>query len=346
MPGVLSTDSAAAPPFSPAATVDSVNFPKTGSEYSETYCKQVMLDLVPYLLRILSLSTLFQKSPVDSYTVSLETLWNRLCAGHLCPTPMHTPVNYSATVRAKAHIWADADPASRPLEDFEDVYYALLARLQECAHALAMRLTSSFNEPSDPIYETTDELGPSIHDFSAALSTFWDMLNSPAYATTLDAAVRAGRFKALYAEILAQHSKGNITRADAIELLEDLYSCDVEDPRSEDLHGLAWIGGWSPAMIGAWLDEKYRIVLAVEKTEARRLRRRQRREEHYFKQLQQRIHQQRLAIEKQKQMAYGGMQAREWEEKKIRVSQYRAYLRRLVAGKHSVYQAVEMPEYY
>jgi hypothetical protein len=146
---------------------------------------------------------------------------------------------------------------NRPLEDFEDLYYAIISRILDIHQMLNARLGSGFNRLTDIVFPD----GPTIAALHESLSQYWDVLNTAQYVKAIDEAVRRSRVKHLHQEILLQVQHDDITQADADELLADLY-----DPNEYDgVQGLAWIGGWAPSMIGAWLEEKYRIVLNVER---------------------------------------------------------------------------------
>jgi hypothetical protein len=122
---------------------------------------------------------------------------------------------------------------------------------------LNVRLGSGFNTLMDLVMAG----GPTIASLHENLARYWDVLNTAEYVKAIDDAVRRSRIKHLHQEILLQVQHDEITQSDADELLADLY-----DPGEYDgVQGLAWIGGWAPSMIGAWLEEKYRIVLSTER---------------------------------------------------------------------------------
>jgi hypothetical protein len=159
---------------------------------------------------------------------------------------------------------------SRPLEDFEDMYYAVLARMQDMQHTLNARLSSGFNDVHDALFPG----GPSIADFATSMAQYWGVFNAPACARALDDAVRQARVTRLYEEIHMALDANVITQADADELLTDLFES------KDTAEGMKFIGRWSPAMIGGYLHERYRVLLQVEKEEderqARELRKRAR----------------------------------------------------------------------
>jgi hypothetical protein len=90
--------------------------------------------------------------------------------------------------------------AHRPLEDFEDLYYAVLARMQDIHHILNARLGSGFSTVTDLVH--TD--GPSIADLYVSLAQHWNVLNHTAFVKAIDSAVRRSRVKCLHQEIIAQ----------------------------------------------------------------------------------------------------------------------------------------------
>ncbi|KAF2270989.1 hypothetical protein CC78DRAFT_8360 [Lojkania enalia] len=191
--------------------------------------------------------------------ISLKMLSDRLHTGKLCPHPIQLIANDTPKVRHQytSHSRTGKPARLRPLEDFEDLYHALLAKIQEMHQQIALRVNNGFVDTSARIYAS----GPTISALSDTLIEFWTTLNDPKLVKTLDAAVRRSRIKHLHATILAQLYTHQITKADAYDLLTDLYDPD----EYAGVAGLAWIGGWAPAMITAFLAEKYRVLLQVEK---------------------------------------------------------------------------------
>lgn len=254
------------PPFSTAVTQDAVE-KSTYDAYPDAYVKTIILELSTYLLTLVDYSLLFGKPANDPYSPSLRTIYDRLHNGCLAPSPLREHANNVERIksllaqRQRTH----AEPMLRPLEDFEDMYYAVLARMLDIHQVLNARLGSGFNIPPDPVFPTQDI--PTISSLFASLSQYWDVLNDVRYAKALDNAIRRSRVTHLHQEILLQLQNNDITQADASELLNDLY-----DPSEySGVQGLAWIGGWAPSMISAWLEEKYRCVLGLEKEEETRM---------------------------------------------------------------------------
>ncbi|KAF2109696.1 hypothetical protein BDV96DRAFT_651671 [Lophiotrema nucula] len=152
-------------------------------------------------------------------------------------------------------------PENRPLEDFEDLYYSILARVKTLHQDISIRLNNGFCFLYDRVWQD----GPTFEDFEVELDEMWTTLNDPALVKTLDDACRRNRAKALHQLITIQRDNGTITEKFAADLMRGLYgACYNEVP------GLKWIGGWSPAMISALLGEKYRLLLAREAEEEKK----------------------------------------------------------------------------
>lgn len=229
---------------------------------SSNEVKKALLDMASDLLATQAKSSIFAtpNTTPDPYRPSLQTLYARLETGALAPSPLKALAKEASRVKDGVGKKTGKPPLRRPLEDFEDVYYAMLAMVQDMHQTLSTRLSSGFNAPSDPLFEN----GITIASFHAWLLEQWEILNDARLAKALDNAIRRSRVKHLHQELIAQVELGALTEADADELLADLY-----DPNEyETVAGLAWLGAWSPAMISAWLEEKYRIILKLEKEAA------------------------------------------------------------------------------
>lgn len=246
------------PPFSPAAVQAAVE--ASTESYPADYITNIILEISGYLVSLVGQSTLFGRPSNDPHSPSLRTLHFRLHSGQLSPSPIQSHANESARIEATLGQRAAKNVNERPLEDFEDLYYAVLARMQDIHQILNARLGSGFSTFADPVYPD----GPSIADLYISLAQYWDTLNHTAFVKAIDCAVRRSRVKYLHQEIIVQLHNDDITHTDAEELLNDLY-----DPNEyEGIQGLAWVSGWAPSMVAAWLEEKYRIVLKIEKENA------------------------------------------------------------------------------
>jgi hypothetical protein len=246
-------------PFSPAVTEAVVR--ACEATYQAEYIIESLLKLTDYLIDLVKHTNIFGLSTHDPYSPSLATLYARLNSGQIALSPLPGIAKDASRLHQTLNIRVRDPIALRPLEDFEDLYYALLARMQDMLQTLNARLASGFNSATDPLFVD----GPSITDLHGSLTTHWDIFNDPATVRTLDDAIRQSRVNLLYEEINAERDANVITQADADELLTDLYES------KDTTEGLAWIGAWSPAMIGAWLEEKYHVLLGVEKEEDERL---------------------------------------------------------------------------
>ncbi|KAG9205717.1 hypothetical protein G6514_007324 [Epicoccum nigrum] len=246
------------PPFSAAASQTAVE--ASDNHYPSHYVVSILLEISGFLVSLDERTTLFGQSDHNLYSPSLHTLYVRLHGGQLNPSPMQTHANDIKIIKATIHQRTDERAVHRPLEDYEDLYYAVLARLQDIHYMMNARLGSGFSALTDQAYSN----GPSIADMFTNLAEYWGALNETPFVKALDSAVRDSRVEYLHEEILNKVRINEITRADANKLLSRIYHPE-EYAR---IQGLAWIGGWAPGMVNAWLEEKYRIVLMVEKEEA------------------------------------------------------------------------------
>lgn len=340
------------PPFSAAAAQAAVE--ASTETYPAEYIVSVLLEISGYLVSLEEQTTLLGRTNNDPYSPSLRILHSRLHNGHLNPSPIQTHANEHLRIKAALGQRTNKDATQRPLEDFEDMYYAILARMQDIHQILNARLGSGFSTFTDLIHSD----GPSIADLYVSLAQYWDALNQVAFVKPIDCAVRRSRVKYLHQEIVAQVHNDEITHADAEELLNDLY-----DPREyEGIQGLAWISGWAPSMVAAWLEEKYRNVLKVEKEAAESKGRMDRKRAKMGKKAQQPKHELRSRKEgkrvvDEEQMASRGAKltgavvqqpreqlvsepenqqdelqyALEWQIKAQRVSEYSQYLRSMAS---------------
>ncbi|KAF3045415.1 hypothetical protein E8E12_001277 [Didymella heteroderae] len=287
------------PPFSTAATQAAVE--ASTAIFPTDYITNIILEISGYLVSLLEQSTLFGRPSNNPFSPSLRTLYARLHSGQLNPSPIQSHANESARVKATLDQHTTQDVTHRPLEDFEDLYYAVLARMQDIHQILNARLGSGFSTFTDPVYPE----GPSIADLYVSLAQYWDALNHNAFVKAIDYAVRRSRVQYLHQEIIAQVHNDEITHSDAQELLNDLY-----DPNEYDgIQGLAWVSGWAPSMIAAWLEEKYRIVLKIEKEDAQsksRMDRKRARMVQKFKQPQQELRSKKDVKKTVEEMQMGG----------------------------------------
>jgi hypothetical protein len=243
-----------------AVAVSQMAVQATTTAYPTDYIVEHILKLSNYLIDLAGTSNLFGKPDTDLYSPSLNTLFARLQKKQVSPSLL--PHGFFTPERIHARIYqrADEEATDRPLADYEDIYYALVARMQEMHQLLNLRIDSGFNFPSENISEG----GPSIAELHNSLSEYWDILNNPSCGKALDDAVREARLEALRYELVWQVESDNMSPEDAHEQLSQLYSSDVYN----GILGLSFVQDWAPAMIGAYLEQKYRRMLDLEKEEA------------------------------------------------------------------------------
>jgi hypothetical protein len=240
--------------LSPAASLAAIEACED-NKYSIKHVKNVLLRICANLLTLDTKSTLWNTPPANPYAVSLATLHDRLHAGKPSPMP-HIPRATASRHEAATPLRTSKHALNRPLEDFEYLYYAMLAKIQEICHILTLRVNNGFTSSTSPIFDN----GPTLCETHARLQEYWVALNEPEFVKVLDSAVRRARVKGLHAEVLGQLRRGEISQSDSRELVEDLYTSG-----EDEVPGLAWIGGWAPSMIGAWLEEKFRIMFKAER---------------------------------------------------------------------------------
>lgn len=243
------------PPFTPAFAEAAVRAAQ--GSYEPEYIVRNLVELSSYLISLPEHTTMFGTTRHDPYSPSLKTLYDRLNTGCLALSPLSGISKDAVRLRQSLGVRVDIPMLSRPLSDFEYLFYAVLARMQDMVQTLNVRLASGFNSATDQVFVN----GPAISDLHASLVEYWTILNDPPCARALDDAIRQSRVDSLYEEIQSELADNIITANDAQKLLEDLFHA------KDSTDGLAWIGGWSPAMIGAWLEERYRVLLQIEKEE-------------------------------------------------------------------------------
>jgi hypothetical protein len=243
-----------------AVAVSQMAVQATTTAYPTDYIVEHILKLSNYLIDLAGTSNLFGKPDTDLYSPSLNTLFARLQKKQVGPSLLPHGFLIPERIHARIYQRAEEEATDRPLADYEDIYYALVARMQEMHQLLNLRIDSGFNFPSENISEG----GPSIAELHNSLSEYWDILNNPSCGKALDDAVREARLEALRYELVWQVESDNMSPEDAHEQLSQLYSSDVYN----GILGLNFVQDWAPAMIGAYLEQKYRRVLDLEKEEA------------------------------------------------------------------------------
>jgi hypothetical protein len=237
--------------------------------------KGILLYITTHLLDLGTSSKLWNSNSSPSHTISLSFLYARLGADKPSPKP-YTFNQHAAQKSSERRTFTTA--TNRPLEAFEDLYYALLAKTQDIWHALSVRINNGFatlddtatsnipiTTPTTPDFDgQTKTLSMTIGEVSEHLARYWAILNEPSVIKALDSAIRRARIGTLHAQLDDDNLPPSPTLDrpfDADQIIKSLNSSTT----SINVPGLAWIGGWAPSMIGAWLEEKYRTILKVEK---------------------------------------------------------------------------------
>jgi hypothetical protein len=243
-----------------AVAVSQMAVQAANTVYPTDYIVEHILKLSNYIIDLVGSSNLFGKPELDLYSPSLNTLFARLQKKQVGPSLLPPGFLTDERIHARIYLRSDQGVSDRPLADYEDLYYALVARMQEMHQLLNLRIDSGFNDTTQFVYEG----GPSIAEFHDSLSEYWNILNNPSCGKALDDAIREARVQALHYELVWQVENDNMSAEDAHKQLAELYSTNVYS----GILGLHFVQDWAPTMIGAYLEQKYRHMLNLEKEEA------------------------------------------------------------------------------
>ncbi|KAK1909063.1 hypothetical protein P3342_011141 [Pyrenophora teres f. teres] len=227
------------PAFS--ASVTELDARTTGTFCSSHHLTEQILKLSSWLIDLSKKKTLFGKYTVDPYTPSLETLFDRLHNKQLGPSLLPSGFIHVDRLNERTNLRVDGEAAYRPLYEYEDLYYALNARMQEMHQLLNLRLRSGFNTITDTVYEG----GPNIALFHEKLSGYWTSINKSSCGKALDNAVREAKVMALRQELLWQMENAQITQDDADVMAAKLYSDNVFNNVTGLTYFLDWAPSWS-----------------------------------------------------------------------------------------------------
>jgi hypothetical protein len=228
--------------------------------FPSDYIIEHILMLSKYLIKLSDDSNLFGKPGQDSYSASLRTFYDRLQNKKIGPTTLPPGFLSEERIHARIYFRTDEDAIDRSLADYEDLYYALVARMQEMHHLLNLRIDSGFNVASHVVFEG----GPSIADLHQSMSEYWDVLNNPAFGKALDVAIREAKVQTMKDEIVWQVKNDYLSHEDAQLQWAQLHNPEVYN----SIVGLNFVQDWAPTMIGAYLELKYRHMLDLERDEA------------------------------------------------------------------------------
>ncbi|CBX94449.1 hypothetical protein LEMA_P119400.1 [Plenodomus lingam JN3] len=237
--------------FTPALTQHSILTCR--ERLPSTLLIQNMIAFSTYLLTIENRSNFFGPRSNSSYSPSLRVLHARLINGYIAPsplpsqflTPAHTDLSTHANVfSGKVH--------ERPLADFQDLYYALLARIREMQKRMSDHVRSGFSTRDTLLFPS----GPTLANLHDMLLSRWELLNNAAAGKAMDEAVREARIQCIQEEIVVL-VESNLMSGDEAELqIMQLREKNVYEAQP----GLEWTPEWDPALVNAKLAEKYRNV--------------------------------------------------------------------------------------
>lgn len=245
------------PRLPPAATRETVETAPGASP--DNVVKTILLDVSSDLLVIQSSTNILDAISTDRYSPSLQVLRQRLTAGYYAPFPGFTNDNEEASEHCKRATRKKTKfpLMERPLGAFEDLYYAVLAKVKAMHEAIILRLNNGFNDPKAPLFNQSEY---TMHSFIEWLLHQWMILNEPSFVLALDNAVRRCIIHVrFHRKVLNRMKLGDITKQELDAIRE--FESDV----LADLPGLSWIGDEHSAMISGRLNEKYRVVFREEK---------------------------------------------------------------------------------
>lgn len=231
-------------------------FARTSTPHPSSHVIGLIIQLSNYLLGVLEHPTLFGRVDKDASRPSLHTLYDRLHVGRPALSPIHKDAKDEAELRPMLGLRVDGAIEQRALQDFEDLYYVLVARMREMCQTLNTWLASKFISLDTILFPG----GPTIEDFHLGMSAYWDVFHEGPFVAALDSAVRESRLTRTAQKIMEMVERGDVTIEQAEPCLRSLADC-WETGTGLDFQVLAW----SPAMVAGYLEEKYRVVLKMEK---------------------------------------------------------------------------------
>jgi hypothetical protein len=252
------SDNGLLPPFSTAVTKMATE--TAVKPFPADYIIEHILTLSKYLIKLVDDSNLFGKPGLDPYEASLRTLYDRLQNKQVGPSTLPPGFLSEERIHARIYYRTDEEAVDRPLADYEDLYYALVARMQEMHQLLNLRIHSWFNVVSHVVFEG----GPSIAVLHHCMAEYWDVLNDPACGKALDNAICEAKVQTLRNEVVWQVKNDHLSHEDGQLQWAELHSAEVFN----SIVGLRFVQDWAPPMIGAYLEQKYRNLLDLEKREA------------------------------------------------------------------------------
>ena len=209
--------------------------------------KKYLLEIVAEIDFILSATNAAGKKSDDPDTATLQVLSYRLEKGYHSPSyglsDVSVPLGNRSLLRTKTK-----DSLSRPLGDYEDLYYSLLATIKEMHSEVMTRMKMLFLSPDTPVLPAK---GYTLKSLATWLYEQWDQVNKPAFVRALNDAIKVGHEYGLQFEELSGEPKTSLMRERKANIAQEI--------------GLSYVGNGHPAMINGKLNEKYRLLLKVQK---------------------------------------------------------------------------------
>ncbi|OAL56947.1 hypothetical protein IQ07DRAFT_582229 [Pyrenochaeta sp. DS3sAY3a] len=243
------------PAFAPPLTEEAVK--KCNKAFSAEVIIPHLLSLSHYFIEMTDKTNILGNLGQDPYCPTLRTLHERLANGQYGPSLLEPTFLTLEHLKTRVKQRTDIHAVERPLADFEDLYYALIARLQDLHDLIKIRLKSGFSQLTDLVYEG----GITIAALHTDLEKYWLFLNNAACGKALDDAIRRARAKATRDEVLRQVQANELSRQEANETIKKIYEPSFYD----GILGMVFVNGHNAALIAGVLNVRYKDLLAVEK---------------------------------------------------------------------------------
>lgn len=236
------------------------------------YIIKTLLDLSVWLINEMGNSSLIGKQPPhDPFFPSVRTLYERLQNQQFGPSRLSAEFITEEHMSFLVQERVDEEVLERPLEDFEDLYYAALCSIKDTHQNLNDHITSGFHRPISPISPS----GKTIGNIFDVLAEYWDILNHPGCGKAFGDAIRAANFEANRAEIYRLVETNQLKPFEGDEKLDAL----VKQRDDNTLEGMMWVYTWAPAMISITLQNKYSTIMKLEKEEIEQREQREKEEQ-------------------------------------------------------------------
>ncbi|KAF2199772.1 hypothetical protein GQ43DRAFT_103870 [Delitschia confertaspora ATCC 74209] len=214
--------------------------------FREAHIKFVLLEMIYTLVFHQSLVHFFEQ---DAGGITAHFLLTRL-TGEIVPSNNNGQLADSTT----------HDATHRSLNNFEDLYYLLLARVKAMHAELRLRVNNGFMARTTILHSKGSSDGEyfrsitrrfTVADALNQLSLFWCILNDPDLVKPLNTVVKMQHMN------IQSHApcKGKPE--------EERWTCMNTEWKESDwkeIQGLKFIGSWSPGMIACHLESRFKRV--------------------------------------------------------------------------------------